>query len=336
MKRRRLTLFYITFAFALAGAVVTAETATADEAMDDRRALYDQAMAASVEVLANGHLEASGWFADDEGYVVTVAHLLGNSDQVLEVRSKTLGRMPAAVVAVDYGHDLALLKAELPKKSVVNPLKIADSQPGPGADVFLFGAALFRHWVMLRGMVARDQPTYEYYPNLGHYSRILHVSAPSPAGTSGGCWLDANGKVVGGQSAMMTSGGGGSGIAFMSPAAPIRRLVKTRKSAVTATIGAAIEELCEQAPKHIRRFPDGAEGVLAVKSAEGSPANLAGLSRQTLIQAVNGQAVRYRHEFLDAVRAHSPGDEITLGVYAADADAATTVTVKLAQIKAGR
>src|SRR5258707_706852 len=95
------------------------EASAHDEPALDGTALYDHVRSASVEILIAGRQDGSGWFASDDGLVVTAAHVVwghvgrkGEGHRV-EVISPKLGRLDAEIVAVDRGHDLALLQVNL-------------------------------------------------------------------------------------------------------------------------------------------------------------------------------------------------------------------------------
>ena len=75
-------------------------------------AVYTKVKAAAFEVLVEGHLSGSGWFATEDGLAFTAAHVIGQPGRHVEIRSKSAGRRAAEVVAVDLGHDIALLRVE--------------------------------------------------------------------------------------------------------------------------------------------------------------------------------------------------------------------------------
>jgi S1-C subfamily serine protease len=288
--------------------------------------IYEKARAASLELLIDGRLEGSGWLADPEGLVIVAAHTLWDRKGSLELISPTLGRLPATRVAVDRGHDLALLR--LPPRTEGYPtLPIAEDIPQPGRAVYLHGSAMFRHGLMLRGAVARQSPGFEYLADQKLYARVYHVGAPSPPGTSGSCWLDERGRVVGNQIGMLSVNGVGVGIAMVAPPDAIGRLARSSRSASTPTVGAAFEELWEQPPERIARFPDARGGLVPLLIQADGPAQRGGLREGTLVTAVDGHPVRYRDELLGVIRAKRPGDEVTLRVV--DPDRAEPHEVKL-------
>jgi S1-C subfamily serine protease len=77
---------------------------------DSLESLYSRVQPAAVEILVEGHLAGSGCLVDKDGLVLTAAHVRGKPDRACEVNVSALGRLRAAFVAVDLGHDLVLLR----------------------------------------------------------------------------------------------------------------------------------------------------------------------------------------------------------------------------------
>ena len=299
----------------------------------EKAPLYETVRRASVFVLVDGRHVGSGFFADGEGLVVTASHMVRDRRGRIEVVSREAGRLPARRVAVDWGHDLALLA--VPKRDRPYPtLPIADRLPPEGQDVWLFGDPLFRHDLLLKGAVARTEDSYCYLDTLACYARVFYLSAPSPPGTSGGCWVDSRGRVIGVQSGYLnvdkpaTPGG----IAFSAPPDAIRRLVATRASPAVPTLGARLDELWTQPVGFIARFAKGTEGVATVVPAPRGPAAKAGLNKESLITAADGRAVSYRDELMGIIRAKKPGDQVTLTVLDPDGKPPRKVKVRLGKV----
>ena len=98
--------------------------------------LYNQLQTACVEVLLDGQLAGSGAIADPTGLVLTAAHLFSKPGSKLEVLSRGLGRLEAKLIALDDGHDLALLA--LPKRDAAYPaLKVSPDAPAAGSAAWL-------------------------------------------------------------------------------------------------------------------------------------------------------------------------------------------------------
>jgi len=315
-------------ALLLAFVFATATTHANDDGGIDTASIYRSASAASVEILVGGRLDGSGWFADGEGHIVTAAHAVWQRKEPIEVMSPTIGRVSAKVIAFDRGHDIALLKA--PERDKPYPhLRVAEHMPAPGQPAFLFGSALFRHQIMLRGSVARAEPTFEYLADQRHFVRVYHIGAPSPKGTSGGCWLDRRGHVIGNQSAFMSRDGHGTGIAMTAAPDAVARLVRTKKSANTPSLGTAFEETVTQPVGFLKRFPKGTTGLVPVLAVKKGPADRAGLKGDMIVTHIDDKPITYRDDALRHIRSKAPGDDVTLSILPPDGAEPRQVTVTL-------
>jgi len=292
--------------------------------------LYEKAKRASVVILGNDHLDGSGWFTDPEGLLFTAAHVVGRADRRIDVVSPVAGRLEAKLVAVDLGHDLALLRVEK-REGGYPALKLADALPPPGEDVFLFGAPLFRPTLLLRGMVASDRTAFEYYT--GKYIETVHVAATVQSGTSGGPWLNGRGEVIGLQSGVMSVNSIPIGIANVIPLQALRELLKSRRTAATPTLGAAVEEPWQQGRDVLDRFPPRTEGVLLKILQKDKPADRAKLKQWDLITAADGKQVRVSADLLRMVRSKQPGESIKLSVTHPDGSGTEDVNVKLGKLE---
>ena len=290
---------------------------------------YARARAASAEILIDGHLDASGWLASADGLVVSAAHAFLKTKMAIEVRLADGERLPARLIALDRGHDLALLQIIAADREFAH-MAIASEMPAPGARMYLYGSAFYRHAVMVSGFMARAEPTYEYLANHSQYVRVYHVSAPSPPGTSGGCWINTAGEVVGVQSAFMNlKGSGGAGIASIGPVTAITRLIQHRETRRVATLGCGLEELWAQPAGYIKRYPQGISGLAPVLPKKDGPADKAGLKGEMVIRRIDDQPVNTRNELLDIIRTHKPGDSISLTVDLPDGKGQKRITVEL-------
>ena len=292
---------------------------------------YRTLRAASVSVLVDGRMHGSGFFATPDGLVVTAAHVVKGRGRNVELLSASLGRLPARVIAVDASHDAAVL-APTGERRAYPALEVASHPPAPGERVYLIGNPLFRHDLLLSGTVASAAPTYCYSSDLKCYVRVVYISGPSPKGSSGGCWVDSRGRVVGVQSGYLGPNKTSAGLATVGYPGGLVRLLSKRRSVTVATIGAQFDELWTQPPGFIGRFAKGTRGIVTVRPHANGPVAQAGLNQESLITAIDGRAVQYCDELLDAVRAKSPGQTVTLTVVDPDRTSARKVVVTLAAI----
>lgn len=271
---------------------------------------HDKVKKASFEVLIDNHLSGSGSLVDPSGIGLVAAHTVMGRTR-MEIRSRTLGRLDVQVLAIDAGHDLALVR--LPSRKDPYPfLSVATKAPGVGDTVFLFGAPLYRHELLLRGSVARAEASFEYLPDMKYYVRVTHIAGPAPPGSSGGPWFNAQGELVGVQSGLMHEGGSPVGIAYMAPHEAVVSLIQNQVNRPVPSLGIGFEELWEQPAKFVRRYPQRQEGLVAAKVAVDGSGYRAGLRNGDLVIQVERRPVSYRDDLLQIVRSRKPGDLIKL------------------------
>ena len=273
--------------------------------------LYQQCQAACVEVLVDGHLSGSGWFARADGLVVTAAHMFEGRDADIEVVSLGRGRLACSLLAIDRGHDVALLKtkgagADFPVLAFASaPLRVGD-------EILQFGAPLFRAGVLQPGRVARRDTAFEFYSGRDVYVEVVHVAAMMQGGTSGGPWLDQAANVVGLQSGMMSLDGKPVGIAYVVPAGPIRGLLKTLCDAATPDAGFWVDHLWERDGESLKKLPAGTEGLSVSGVRKDGAAAQADIQPGDVVVAAEGKKVVRIRELLEIIRARKPGEQLKL------------------------
>ena len=291
--------------------------------------VYAQLKAASVEILVNGRLAGAGSVVDAQGHVLIANHMAPGEGVRLEAQSITLGRHDLKVVARDKAHDLMLLQLPLRKEAYPH-LTLARNQPNAGHPVFLFGAPVFRHEVMISGTMARDQATYEFYD--GAFREIYHISAIAPIGTSGGPWVNAKGELIGVQSAAMTVNGAHQGIAYSSPLSSLRELLNKKKPIQSATMQTGVEELWGQDPGFINKLPKDFGGLVVRQLQGNGVAAKAGLKEWDIIVAIDGQPVKRTDDLMRLIRSRNPGHTVRLKATDREGKNARDLTIKLVAI----
>lgn len=302
----------------------------ADSALSPAQ-IYEKAKRAAVEILVDGHHGGSGCFVSADGLVLTAAHIPGRPGRAIEVLTPDGGRLKATVVAVDLGHDLIVLRVA-PHEGGYAVLELAARVPPPGAGVFLYSASVFRHGVLQAGTVARDGLTFEYQ---GHFVEVTQIAALVQEGTSGGPWIDREGKLIGVQSGSVTQKSVPGGIANVSPVQAARALLETKRNASTPAIGCFVDEMWVLNPDQLRRFPPAMEGMVVQSLQADGPAARAGVKKGEVIVAVGGQKVRLRDEFVRLIRAKKPGQTVELTVMGSDGTGIRKVAVPVGKLEVG-
>lgn len=275
--------------------------------------VYRRCLVACPEVLIGGRHAGTAWVAEADGSVITAAHLFEQRQPAIELLFADGQRVGARLVAVDRGHDVALLEAA-PTERKRKPLKLANRRLGVGEAVYQFGAPIFRAGTLQRGYLAADEPKFEFQGGVTDYVEAWPVSAMMQGGTSGGPWLNRRGEVVGVQSSTVSLEGKPVGLAFMAPEAAIQRLLKTRSSADTPTPGLGVDELWQQPPEFVASLPAGARGLVVAVVREMGPAAKAGISVRDVLLRADSQPLDRIGDLPRVVRQHRPGDTIELTV----------------------
>ena len=292
--------------------------------------VIESARKAAVEVLVEGIPKGGGAFVSEDGHLITAAHLFDSPEARFEVITAKDERLSAQLVAFDKGHDLALMKVagdEFPA------MEVAKAVPEVGVRVFNFGNALRNRGVVLEGTVALQETVFNELAETGGYIENFYVSAMTPSLTSGGVWINGQGRIVGVQSARLNDGAVTSGVAIVVPPTAIAKLLRRKKNAATSGIGAWVWEVWTGDVAYLKRLPEGSEGVLISTLHEGGPLDAAGLKRLDVIVSCDGRAVRRRPEFLHLVRAKKPGEKVVLEVLRPDVEGTGEVEVVLSDLE---
>jgi S1-C subfamily serine protease len=273
----------------------------------------------SIEVrLANAGATGSGVVIDaDQGYVVTNNHVVSGADGVegAEIRAvfSDGSGSAARIVGRDPASDVAVLKVDKP--GLVAASLGSSGGVVVGDPVVAIGSPLGLAGTVTSGIVsALNRPVRLSGEGSDTNAVInaLQTDAPINPGNSGGALVDANGAVIGINTAIASlggtgTGGGSIGLGFAIPIDTVRdiaeQLISTGK-AVHASLGV-----------NARSVTDGTrDGALVVNVAPGSPAADAGIQEQDVVIAVDGRRVGSSEELAVSVDAHNPGDTVTIEI----------------------
>ena len=160
----------------------------------------------------------SGVIVSTNGYILTNNHVVAGADE-LKV-SLTDGReLVAKVIGTDEKTDVAVIKIDAENLPVVT---LADSDKLRVGDVvFAVGNPLGVGQTVTMGIVSatgRTNVGILTNDQIGGYENFIQTDASINQGNSGGALVDAKGRLVGINSAILSSGAGGNiGIGFAVP-----------------------------------------------------------------------------------------------------------------------
>ncbi len=259
--------------------------------------------------MGQGRGTGTGIVLTSDGEILTNAHVVEGAESVSILFSDSIDPIPVAVLALDSGNDLALLKVD---RTDLRPAIFADpSTIDVGDEVVAVGFALALDGgpTVTRGIISALRRTIAN--NDGALDGLIQTDAAISSGNSGGPLVNAKGEVVGINTAVFQSSGGtaANNVGFaisVEEALPI--VAELRQIAAGGTreegyLGVGLDERT-----------DGGRGALIAEVADGSPAADAGLEAGDVVVATDGTPVDGQAAFIAAIRDKSPGDEIDIVV----------------------
>jgi len=267
-----------------------------------------------VSVGSEGEL-GSGFVLDDDGRIMTNNHVVadaadGGSIMVTfsdghRSRAEILGRSPS--------YDLAVI--QVADHAGLHPADLGDSdRTKVGEPAIAIGSPLGLGGTVTEGIVsAIDRPVAVGDPDSSDgqaYLNAIQTDAPINHGNSGGPLVNADGEVIGVDSAILTGSSSASGqqsgnigIGFAIPinqARQIAALLIKDGHATYPVIDATVTS-------------DGSDsGVRLSKVVRGGAADEAGLRADDVITAIDGKPVAESEDLIVAIRTHRPGDVVRL------------------------
>ena len=260
----------------------------------------------------------SGFVVSPDGYVVTNEHVVGTAGEI-EVLFPDGRSMPATRVGSDEATDLAVLKVE-PTEALPYVQFDTSSAPIVGEWVIAFGNpfGLFEATQpsVSVGVVSATGRDLRAEGDGRLYRDMIQTDAAVNQGNSGGPLVNAEGQVIGVNTAIYSDTGGSIGLGFAVPAARAARIVSElrERGAVDRSYYTGLATV--SVTSRIARALDlpRNDGVLVHDFDDDSPAAEAGLQLYDVIVEVEGTPVRSRADYIARLYDFRPGDTIRLRV----------------------
>ncbi|WP_420110709.1 trypsin-like peptidase domain-containing protein [Pseudactinotalea sp.] len=278
---------------------------------------------------SEANVSGSGFVVREDGYLVTNQHVVApalSGDGEITVVFSDGTEEAAEVIGSTGDYDLAVLKID---RAGLAPLVLADSDTlAVGDPVIAVGAPLGLSGSVTSGIVsALNRPVTVRDPSAGDddpstYINAVQTDAAINRGNSGGPLIDANGHVVGVNTAVArdsSSGGGGNEPGFAIPSNQVRHTVEQLIETGQATypvIGVLLD--VEYEGEGVQVHTETVDGSPPV--TPGGPADEAGVGPGDVIVAVDGAPVSQPTELIVRVRSHLPGEVIVLTIRTDDGE----------------
>ena len=281
-------------------------------------------------VMRGGGGTGSGFVIDTDGHIVTNNHVVEGA-QYIEVTFVDGTILQAELVGRDPDADLAVIKVD-PKKVTLKPVTFADSNDVfVGQRVYAIGNPFGQDFTLTQGIVSALDRSLQNEKNFS-IPELIQTDAAINPGNSGGPLLDADGRVIGVNTAILSGSRSASGVGFAIPSNTVRRIVPyliAHGKYEHSWLGIAGTTLLPE-QREAMGLADDVRGVLVSEVTRGGPAQKAGLigSVRTIttpfgqlavggdvIVAVNDTPIEKMSDLISYLEVNTlPGDKITLRV----------------------
>ncbi len=271
----------------------------------------------------------SGFVFDQEGHIVTNAHVVRDAD-LIDVVLYDDTVVSATVVGLDDDSDLAVLKVELPARQLI-PLPLGDSDAVvPGQRVVAIGNPFGQQGSMTVGIVSAVGRTI---PSLTPFRipQAIQTDAAINPGNSGGPLLNLRGEVIGVNAQIESVSRANSGVGFAIPSNIVKRVVPVlieqgkftwpwlgvqgvtltprivRANGLAVTRGAYIVDVAASGPARAA----GLRGATGRTMVEGLTVPVGG----DVITAADGEPIRSMEDLIVYISQRQVGDRVVLTVF---------------------
>jgi serine protease DegQ len=269
-------------------------------------------VAPSVVAVLTRSGEGSGVIWDEDGTVVTNAHVVGPVDEVV-VAFADGKRASAEVVATDEVVDIAVLRAE---RDGLPPATFSEELPEVGELAIAVGNPLGFENTVTAGIISGVRRAI---PNSGLQTQslvdLIQTDAPISPGNSGGALINGAGEVVGINVAYIPPQARAVSIGFAIPAATVVEVVNELLDDGEATHAFVGILPTQVTPPLAQEFGlEQSDGVLVLDVTQGGPADRAGIERGDVIVGVGDRDIATVEQFLGEIRNADPGERVPITV----------------------
>lgn len=271
----------------------------------------------------------SGVIISPDGYIVTNNHVVDDAVNVQVILNDNR-KFTAKVIGKDPNTDIALVKidaSDLPYLTWGNSdaLKL-------GQWVLAVGNPFNLNSTVTAGIVSAKSRSIGIVGGQMPLESFIQTDAAVNPGNSGGALVDADGQLVGINTAIASQTGNYAGYAFAVPATIAKKVVldlekygEVQRAVLGVTMQSVNDSIAKAKDLHQ------VEGAYVRSTTEDGAARKAGIQKGDIIVSINGNSVKTGSQLQEQIGEYSPGDEVTVG-YIRDGKL-NTVNVKLRNMK---
>ncbi|KAA0014244.1 Do family serine endopeptidase [Billgrantia pellis] len=251
----------------------------------------------------------SGVIVSEDGYVLTNHHVIDGADEI-QVALRDGRETLAEVIGTDPESDLAVLRIELDDLPVI---RIADSEGVAVGDIAMaIGNPFGVGQTVTMGIISA---TGRSHLGLSAYEDFIQTDAAINPGNSGGALINAEGALVGINTAIFSRSGGSQGVGFAIPTRLARTILEalvTQGRVIRGWLGIEAQEMTSDlAASFGLQTP---RGVVISGVVPDGPADHAGLRPGDVLLEVDGRPILDARAAMSDIAAIQPGATLPLTV----------------------
>ena len=265
----------------------------------------------------------SGVVVSPEGYILTNFHVIDGADEI-EVAHNDGRKYKARVVGSDPESDLAVLRIPADHKLPVMAFGSSDTLR-VGDVVLAIGNPFGVGQTVTSGIVSALGRSHL---GINTFENFIQTDAAINPGNSGGALVDANGHLVGINTAIYSQSGGSMGIGFAIPVSLAKSVMEqiVRTGGVTrGWVGIEVQEITPELAESFKL--SGTDGALIAGVMRGSPADKAGIKPGDVLVQVTGKPVKDAQAMLELIAALEPGKSARFTLKREGRDVMVDVTI---------
>jgi S1-C subfamily serine protease len=250
----------------------------------------------------------TGFVITSDGYIVTNNHVAEGATKI-DVAFTNGEIASATIVGTDPSSDLAVLKVD---KTGLPAVELGDSEAVQvGDEVVAIGNALALEGGLsvTRGIISGTDRTVDTDVGSSLVGMLQTDAAINP-GNSGGPLLDAQGRVVGINTAIANPASA-QNVGFAIPISKAKPIIEDlRLGRKAAFLGVSTQNVTPAAARELDLNVQ--EGAYVSKVTAGSPAQDSGIEEGDVILEIGGKTISDSADVQTAVRERRPGDSVTV------------------------
>ena len=251
----------------------------------------------------------SGVIVSSEGYILTNHHVVEAADAI-EIALADGRKAKASIIGSDPETDLAVIKINM--KGLPSITFGRSDQAKVGDIVLAIGNPFGLSQTVTMGIISALGRTHL---GINTYENFIQTDAAINPGNSGGALIDAQGNLIGINTAIFSQSGGSLGIGLSIPTEIAKQIMKQIIQTGNVTrgyIGVEVQDLTQELAESFKL--NSTEGALIAGVYKNGPAYNAGIKPGDILIAVEGKPVASSSDMLNLIADLSPGQTATFSV----------------------